>query len=222
MKYLKIGLLLGIVAVIWLSYHFGLQSYLTFEALKSNQGNLLTYYGSHKVLVIMGYMLAYILITGISLPGATIMTLAGGAIFGSVFGTGVILLSATVGATLALLFARFILRDTLEKKYSKQVDKMNEGVTKNAFQYLLFLRLVPLFPFFLVNLVLGLTRIPVRTFFIGSLVGMLPGTFVFANAGYQLSSITSLGDILSPGLLGAFALLGCLALVPMIYKKVKG
>jgi len=132
------------------------------------------------------------------------------------------ILVGAIGASLAFLVARFILRNTLEKKYERNLKKFNEGITKNAWSYLLFLRLVPLFPFFLINIVMGLTHVPLRVFTLVSFIGMYPGTFVYTLAGGQLATINSVKDIASPRLIGAFTLLGCFALIPGIYKKFKG
>jgi uncharacterized membrane protein YdjX (TVP38/TMEM64 family) len=160
-------------------------------------------------------------VVGLSLPGATILTLCAGAIFGSVSGTLVVNVGATLGATLAFLAARFILRDWVEKKFGEKLQPFNEGFSKNAINYILFLRLVPLFPFFLVNLMSGLTKVKLPIYFLGTMVGILPGSFVYANAGSNLAQINSLSDIASPGVLGAFALLGIFALIPSIYKRMK-
>ncbi|MFT5170805.1 MAG: putative membrane protein YdjX (TVP38/TMEM64 family) [Candidatus Marinamargulisbacteria bacterium] len=217
-KVVLVGLILALVGLI---HYFGLHSYLTLAQLKLQQDSLQVIYGNNKILFIAAYMAIYIISTGLSIPGATILTLAGGALFGSFLGTGIIVLSATLGASLAFLAARFLFRESLESRYASNLKKFNTGVEENAWNYLLFLRLIPLFPFFLINIVLGLTRIDLRVFFIGSFFGMLPGTFVYANAGYHLSKISSVKDITSPELLGAFLLLGVFALVPIVYKKVK-
>ncbi len=219
----KKWILLGVVAVvIGLFVHFDLGSYLTLESLKENKVRLDQYYQKNKALMIGGFIVIYIVMAGLSLPGATIMTLAGGAIFGAVTGTLAVNVGATLGATLAFLMARFVLRDWVEEKYGDRLKPFNEGFAKNAINYMLFLRLVPLFPFFLVNLASGLTRVNLPVYFFGTMFGILPGSFVYANAGSNLASINSLSDIASPGVLGAFTLLGLFALIPTIYKKFSG
>lgn len=147
------------------------------------------------------------------------MTLAGGFLFGSVVGTLYVNLGATTGATLAFLAARYLLRDWVESKFGDRIGPIQEGFSKNAFSYLMTLRLIPAFPFFLVNLVSGLTRVKVATYVIATAVGIIPGSFVFAYAGRQLGSINSLKEIASPNVLLAFTLLGLLALMPILYRK---
>ena len=161
-------------------------------------------------------------ITKGSLPGAVILTLAGGFLFGSLFGTLFVNLGATTGATLSFLTARYLLRDIVERKFGKWVVPLQEGFTKNAFSYLMTLRLIPLFPFFVVNLVSGLTRMNVGTYVAATALGIIPGSFVYAYAGRQLGAINSLKEIASPNVIGAFVLLGLLALLPTVYNKIRG
>ena len=163
----------------------------------------------------------YVLQTTFSLPGGALLTLTGGFLFGSFLGTLIVLVPATLGATLAFLVARYLLRDWVERKFGDRLDAFQRGFAKNAFSYLLTLRLIPLFPFFLVNLVSGLTRIRLGTYMAATALGIIPGTFVFANAGRQLGSINSLNDVASPSVLGAFGLLALFALVPVLYRKVR-
>ncbi len=218
----KKWILVAVIAVvIGLFVHFDLGSYLTLESLKENKVRLDEYYQENQALMIGGFILIYIVMAGLSLPGATIMTLAGGAVFGSITGTLATNVGATLGATLAFLMARYVLRDWVEEKYGHRLKPFNEGFANNAINYMLFLRLVPLFPFFLVNLASGLTRVNIPVYFFGTMFGTLPGTFVYANAGSNLASIESLSDIASPGVLGAFTLLGLFALIPTLYKKFK-
>jgi uncharacterized membrane protein YdjX (TVP38/TMEM64 family) len=215
-------ILLGVfVAAIGLFFYFDLGHFLTLTGLKENLGRLKSYYADNTLLMVLGFIGVYIVVVGLSLPGATILTLCAGAIFGSVSGTLVVNVGATLGATLAFLAARFILRDWVEKKFGEKLQPFNEGFSKNAINYILFLRLVPLFPFFLVNLMSGLTKVKLPIYFLGTMVGILPGSFVYANAGSNLAQINSLSDIASPGVLGAFALLGIFALIPSIYKRMK-
>ncbi len=215
-------ILLGIIGVaVGLFFYFDLGQYLSLESLKSNRDSLNQFYAENTWKMIFIFIGIYIITVALSLPGATILTLAAGAIFGSLTGTLVVNVGATVGATLAFLAARFLLRDWVEKKFGEKLKPFNDGFSNNAINYMLFLRLVPLFPFFLVNLVSGLTKIRLPIYFLGTMFGTLPGTFVYANAGSNLASINSLSDIASPGVLGAFALLGLFALIPTLYNKFK-
>lgn len=206
---------LAIGAFFW----FDLNTYLTLESVKTNRDRLLVFADGHRVLAIASFVVTYAMVTGLSLPGAAILTLVGGFLFGSVWGTLFVNLGATTGAVLAFLAARYMLRDWVEHKFGTWVESVQQGFTENAFSYLLTLRLIPLVPFFVVNLVSGLTRMSVGSYVAATAVGIIPGSFVYAYAGRQLGAINSLKDIASPGVLGAFALLGLLALVPTLYKK---
>jgi uncharacterized membrane protein YdjX (TVP38/TMEM64 family) len=157
---------------------------------------------------------------GLSLPGATILTLAGGFVFGAVPATLYVNIGATTGATVAFLVARYLLRDWVEQKFGRWLDPLQQGFAKNAFSYLLTLRLIPLFPFFVVNLVSGLTRVRVSTYVGATALGIVPGSFVYAYAGRQLGTLNSLKEIASPQVLGAFVLLGAFALAPIFYKRL--
>jgi uncharacterized membrane protein YdjX (TVP38/TMEM64 family) len=140
-------------------------------------------------------------------------------VFGVVRGALYVNIGATIGATLAFLVARYLFRDAIQKKFGSRLETMNRELEHSGFNYLLFLRLVPVFPFFLINLAAGLTKIPLRTFFLGTVVGIIPGNFVFCNAGASLATITSMSDIAAPRVLGSFALLGLFALIPVVYRK---
>ena len=213
------GLLIAFIAVIiGIFYSYDLGHYLTLEALQANREFIVAYYLDHQLLVLSAYVLTYFTVTAASLPGALILTLLGGAIFGPFLGTFVILSSATSGAAIAFLSGRYIFRDVIEEKYTSFFDKINDGIDKDGIYYLLFLRLVP-FPFFVVNIVLGLTRVSLVMFYITTFFGMAPGTFVFANAASQLSQIDSLSGLVSGKMLLSFALLGVLALSPIIKNR---
>ncbi|MGE4131449.1 MAG: FAD-dependent oxidoreductase [Bdellovibrionales bacterium] len=211
------GILLLVVAAIVAYRATGLGNYLTLESLKNHQESLNTYYQANQVMVMLLFALAYIFSTALSLPGATILTLAGGAIFGLVAGTILVSFSSTIGATLAFLASRFIFRDAIESRFKDKISGINQGVAKDGAFYLLTLRLVPAFPFFLVNLVMGLTSIRLVTYFLVSQIGMLPGTIVYVNAGTQVAKIDSLSGILSPGIILSFVLMG---LLPLIAKGI--
>ncbi len=207
--------LLGIGAFIY----FDLGHYLSLDSLKANRDLLLNYTESNYALAVAVFILVYILQTTFSLPGGAILTLSGGFLFGSLMGTVFVNIGATIGATLAFLAARYLLRDWVERKFGDRLGPIQAGFAQNAFSYLMTLRLIPAFPFFLVNLVSGLTRVNVGTYILATSLGIIPGSFVFAFAGRQLGSINSLSEIASPQVLLAFTLLGLLALMPIAYRK---
>jgi uncharacterized membrane protein YdjX (TVP38/TMEM64 family) len=209
---------LGIAAF----FYFDLGRYLSLDGLKSNRDHLLAFTEANYTTAVAIFVVAYCTVVGLSLPGGAIMTLAGGFLFGSVLGTLYVNVGATVGATLAFLVARYLLRDWVEQKFGSRLGPIQEGFARNAFSYLMTLRLIPLFPFFLVNMVSGLTRVSVGTYMAATSLGIIPGSFVFAYAGRQLGTINSLKEIASPNVLMAFTLLGLLALVPILYKKFAG
>ncbi len=215
----KIFIAVLFAAAIGAFLYFDLKQYLSLEALKSNRDSLLVFTDLHYAAAVALFIGAYLVQTAFSLPGGAIMTLAGGFLFGSVLGTIFVNIGATTGATLAFLVARYLLRDWVERKFGDRLGPIQEGFAKNAFSYLMTLRLIPLFPFFLVNLVSGLTRVNIGTYAVATSLGIIPGSFVFAYAGRQLGMINSLADIVSPRVLLAFTLLGLLALVPIVYRK---
>lgn len=217
----KISVLaLGTVAV-GLFFYFDLQRFLTLATLKANRQTLLDYYTAHRLIMVAGFMMVYIVQTALSLPGAAILSLAAGAVFGPLMGTIYANIAATLGATMAFLVTRYLLRDAILNRFGGTLEGMNRELEERGFSYLLFLRLVPLFPFFLINLAAGLTRMPLRTFFLATMIGIIPGGFVYVNAGASLATIDSLSGIASPRVLGSFALLGVFALIPALYHKFK-
>lgn len=213
----KLFLITVIVILAVLFFALDLGQYFTLENLKGHQEDLNAYYLDHKLVMISTYFLAYVTVAALSLPGAAVMTLAGGALFGVGLGFVLVSFASTIGATLAFLVARFLLRDTVENKFGDKLAAINEGIRKDGAFYLFTLRLVPIFPFFIINLVMGLTSLRASVFYLISQVGMLPGTLVFVNAGTQLARIDSLQGILSPSLIFSFALLG---IFPLIAKKI--
>ncbi len=215
----KISIAIVIGLAIGAFFYFDLGRFLSLTALKENRDNLLAFTEANFAAAVGIFVVAYATVAGLSLPGAAILTLAGGFLFGAVFGTLFVNVGATTGATLAFLTARYLLRDTVEQKFGKWLGPFQEGFTKNAFSYLMTLRLIPLFPFFVVNLVSGLTRVNVGTYVAATALGIIPGSFVYAYAGRQLGTINSLKEIASPNVIGAFVLLGLLALVPIVYKR---
>ena len=215
----KIIIAIVIALAIAAFFYFDLGRFLSLTALKENRNSLLAFTDANFAAAVGIFMVAYAIVTGLSLPGAVILTLGGGFLFGATLATLFVNLGATTGATLAFLTARYLLRDTVEQKFGKWLGPFQEGFAKNAFSYLLTLRLIPLFPFFVVNLVSGLTRVNVGTYVAATAIGIIPGSFVYAYAGRQLGTINSLKEIASPNVIGAFVLLGLLALVPVVYKK---
>jgi uncharacterized membrane protein YdjX (TVP38/TMEM64 family) len=213
----RIVLLVAMISAIVGFFYVGGADHLTLTALKSQQSSITDFYNTHPMQALAGYALLYIVVTALSLPGATILTLAGGAIFGLFWGTVIVSFASTIGASLAFLSARFLFRDTVQAKFGEQLKAINEGIEKEGEYYLFTLRLVPLFPFFMINLLMGLTTLKTRTFYGISQLGMLAGTLVYVNAGTQLGKLESLSGILSPILVGSFVLLG---LFPLIAKKI--
>ena len=204
-----------VVAFLW----FDLGRYLSLDYLKAQQAGIDAFYRQHPLAVLAAYFLAYVAITGLSLPGAAIMTLAGGAVFGLLWGTVVVSFASTLGATIAFVVSRYILRNGIQRRYGDRLKTINAGVERDGGFYLFTVRLVPAFPFFVVNLVMGLTPMRTLTFAWVSQLGMLPGTIVYVNAGTQLGRIESLQGILSPTLIGSFVLLG---IFPLLAKWTVG
>jgi len=219
MKIGKIGLLLLLVLGIGAFFILDLGQYLTLDTLKLRQAELAGFVEREPALAIGGFFLLYVAVTALSLPGAAIMTLAAGAIFGLLLGTVIVSFASAIGASLAFLSSRYILRDWVKGRFGARVAAIDRGIERDGAFYLLTLRLIPAFPFFLINLAMGLTAMRLVTFYVVSQIGMLPGTIVYVNAGTQLARIESTGDILSPALIGSFILLG---LFPLVAKFVLG
>ncbi|MFV8432735.1 TVP38/TMEM64 family protein [Vibrio owensii] len=213
-KKLILGLIL-LATIIFLGVNFG--QYLTLENAKAQQQALNSFIDQNFVFAAATYFFAYIAITAFSIPGAAVVTLLGAALFG--FWTSLLLVSfaSTIGATIAFLSSRYLLREWVQSKFGNKLNAINQGVEKDGAFYLFSLRLIPVFPFFLINLLMGLTPMPVARFYLTSQIGMLPGTAVYLNAGTQLATIDSLSGIVSPTVLASFALLG---LFPIIAKWV--
>ena len=212
-KTLKIAVASVFVLAIGLFFYFDGSSYLSLEALKAQRESLAGWVSANFALAMLSYMGIYIAVTALSLPGALVLTLAGGALFGLLWGTLAVSFASSIGATLAFVTARFLLGDAIRKRFADRLSVIETGIRQDGAFYLLSIRLVPLIPFFVVNLVMGLTPIRVALFYIVSQIGMLPGTLAFVFAGTQLSQINSLKGILSPKLLLAFAIIGLLPLV---------
>ncbi len=213
----KLILIVVVIALIAAFFAFDLGQYLTLDYLKGKQAAITAYYQTNPAQTIAVFMTFYIVAIALSIPGATLLTLVAGAVFGLVAGTIIVSFASSIGATLAFLVSRYVLRDWVQAKFGDRLKPINDGVAKEGGFYLFTMRLVPAFPFFLINLVMGLTQMKTWTFYWVSQLGMLLGTIVYVNAGTELAKITSLKGILSPGLIGAFVLLG---IFPIIAKKI--
>jgi uncharacterized membrane protein YdjX (TVP38/TMEM64 family) len=215
----KIIIAILIVAAIVIFNILDLGQYFSLSYIKQSQEKFERLYSEQSVLVIATYMIIYIFVTSLSLPGAAVMTLAGGALFGLITGTIVVSFASTIGASIACFVSRFILRDWVQGKFDDRLKSVNKGIEKEGAFYLFTMRLIPVIPFWLINLLMGLTKMPLRRFYWVSQVGMLAGTIVYVNAGKELAKIESLSGILSPSLIFSFILLG---LFPLIAKKLLG
>ena len=212
----RTGLLLVLAGLVAAFFIFDLNRYLTLSYLKESREQFAAFYSENTALAIALYVLVYIAVTALSLPGAAIMTLAGGAMFGFVTGVVAVSFASSIGASLAFLASRYLLREWVEKKLGHRLQAIHDGIEKEGTFYLFSLRLIPVFPFWAINLLMGLTRMRLLTFFWVSQLGMLAGTMVYVNAGKELGKIDSLSGILSPGLIASFVILG---LFPLAVKK---
>jgi uncharacterized membrane protein YdjX (TVP38/TMEM64 family) len=206
-----------LVAAIAAYFVFDLGQILSLDNFKASQADIVAAKDANPFLYIAGFFILYVAVTGLSIPGAAIMSLVAGALFGVVLGTIIVSFASTLGATLAFLSARFVLRDWVQGKFGERLRAIDDGLEKDGAFYLFTLRLIPVFPFFVINLLMGLTRIKTRTFFWVSQLGMLPATVVFVNAGTQISRIDSTAGLLSPMLIASFA---ALALFPWVAKGI--
>ncbi len=213
----KILLVIVIAALVVLYFALDLGRHFSLDAFKSQQAAIENWRAAQPLTAVLLFFLAYVAVTGLSLPGAAVMTLAAGAIFGLLWGTVLVSFASSLGATLAFFASRFLLRDWVQGRFGERLRTINQGVGKEGGFYLFTLRLVPVFPFFMINLLMGLTPMRAATFYWVSQVGMLAGTLVYVNAGTQLAGIASLRGIFSPGLIASFALLG---IFPLIAKKI--
>lgn len=204
---LKIYLLAAIACLAIAFYWLGFHELLTFEYIKGQRDHLIAMYSANQTFYLVSFTLAYIVLAGTSFPGATLLTLAGGAVFGFWFGMLTVCIGSTVGATVAFWIARFLFRDFFEARFSDQLEIVDKGMEKEGWFYLLTLRLVPLFPFFAVNILMGLTKISTRKYFLVSAFGMLPGTAVYVAAGVKISSLESASGLLDPTTIALLVLL---------------
>ena len=212
----------SVIIILFLSsiivgFFFDIGQYLSFETIKEQHEKLILLIDSNFIFYFILFFFIYIIVTAFALPFAAVKTVLAGALFGLIPGVILTSFASSIGSTLCFLMSRFVLRDFVQNKYSKYLDKINRGIKEDGVYYLFFLRLSPIFPFFIINLVFGLTKMKAMTFYTISQIGMLIGTVVFVNAGVQLSKISSMSDILSFNLILSFLLIG---LVPLIIKKL--
>lgn len=216
-----------LIILLFISVYFRWYEYLSFESIKQNRDLLLLWKEQHYLLSILIFMIVYILSVSVSIPGATFITIVGGFLYGLIWGTLFVVISATIGAIIVFMAVHTALAPVLKKRANKWLKKMEQGFRENAFQYLLILRLIPLFPFWLVNIVPAILNVPLRTFFTATLLGIIPGSFVYVSVGHGLNQLFAenktpdLGIIFTPPILIPLIGLSLLALVPVIYKKYK-
>lgn len=215
----KLLLFIVFIFIFFIAYKYNILSYLNLETLKEKRSLLLALYQENPIKISIIFSLIYIFAIATSLPVGALLSLSGGAIFGSFYGSIIVVFSATIGASLAFLSGRFLFRETLEKKYGHYIKKFNDGLIENELKYIMTLRLVPIIPFFIQNIVSGLTRVSIKSFFIGSILGMAPITIVFVHAGSQLSQINHISEILSKEIAGSLILLATGILAPTLWKK---
>ncbi len=220
-RWLKLSILALFAGGFAAFFMLGGDQYLNLETIKENRAALLDYTENHFVFMVVLSMVVYTLSTALSIPGAVILSLVVGFLFGRWTGTAIILFSATLGATLVFLAARYLFADMVQRRLGPMMQKLVAGFHRDAFHYLLFLRLVPVFPFWLVNLAPAFTPIRTRTYFLATAIGIAPGSFVFANLGQSLGRIDNLDELLSRETLAALVLLGLFALVPVLYRRFR-
>lgn len=213
----RVLLIMLLAALMAVFFWMDLERFFTLDYIKNQQQSFQRLFDSQPLVTSLAFMAIYIAVTAFSLPGATLLTLLAGALFGLWWGSLIVSFASTIGATFAFLTARFLLRDWVQKRFGERLKVVNDGIQQDGAFYLLTLRLVPVVPFFMINLLMGLTPIRLIIYFFVSQLGMLPGTFVYVNAGTQLGEIESLNGILSPGVLISFALLG---VFPLLLRKL--
>ncbi len=210
-----------IIALMSVAYAFDLHNKVNLATLQDNKELLLSYVSQNPIMSVLGFMLLYCVCVALSLPIATLLTLTSGFLFGQWFGTLYVVIAATIGATIIFLIARSSFGQTLREKAGGLYKKVESNMSDNAIGYMFFMRLVPLFPFALVNIVPALFNVRTRAFVLTTFLGIIPGSFVYVNLGEQLGDITSLSDLVSIETLLAFVLLGLFALLPTLYKQVR-
>jgi len=214
-------ILVLVFLAIALTIYIDQRQYFSLENLKLNRDRLADFYQANTLIMIGGYIMTYIVIGLFLLPGATFLSFAAGLIFGPALGVGIVVVGSTLGAALAFLVSRYLLRDWVQEKFGKQVRSLNDNLCEKPLNSVLFFRLIPLFPFFAVNIGFALSQVPLKYFFWGTMFGKLPATYIYANAGSNLAAINSFAEVMSLKVLGSLSLLGILALIPVFYKKLK-
>lgn len=217
-KIVIIAFLIGFIVLFKL---LGFDTFVSFEMLKAKKELLSSFVEANFLLSAFVLMVAYALSVALMFPIATVFSLAAGFMFGAIWGTLIAVLGATLGAVASFYVARFILGESLQRKYAKELQRFNHEFETNGYSYLFALRLLPIFPFFLINLLCGLTRIDIKTFFITTAIGIIPGGFAYTYAGSMLSNINAISDIFTKEMGLALVLLGGLSLIPVAYKKYK-
>ena len=207
--------IIGVLALLIVGsfYYFGVDEYLTLDKIKENKGLLVDYYEKNQFFTLLFFFIGYVVMAAFSLPGAVFLTLLAGFLFGNIVGVSVVSFASAIGATAAFLISRVVIGQYVQKKYHQYLSTINAGIEKEGGFYLFTLRLIPIFPFFLINLVMGLTRISIWKYYVVSQIGMFPGTLVYVNAGKALASISAVKDILSFQIIFAFSMLGILPIV---------
>lgn len=216
-NFLKLALAAAVIVCIALFFFLPLNEYLSFEYLQRQRSSIVDLYLAHPTLFIATYIAVYVVLTGLSIPSATLLTLIGGAVFGTAIGTVVILFASTLGAVCAFILARYVLRDYVQLKFRKYLSHINRGVAEEGAFYLFGLRVVPVVPYFVVNFVMGLTPIRLWTYYWVTQLGMLPGTFLYVNSGKELGNLQSASGILSWSLILSLVALG---IFPLVAKKL--
>lgn len=217
----KILLIVFVLIILISNYYIKSTNIFTLENLKMNRDIMLNYVNNNFIKSILLFAVVYILTVSLSIPGAAILSLSGGLLFSVKYGFLVVLLSAVIGSLINLIASRFLFRDFIKSKFKTRMDKINKDLEEHGTNYLLTLRLIPIFPFFLINLAVGVSDISLRKFLLTSFFGMAPGTLAYVYAGSNLATVNDLNDIIAPEVLAGFIILGLFALIPSIYKKVK-
>jgi len=222
-KYIPLIILICIGLAIWLT---GIYKYISLDNLKEHQNYLKEYVGENLLISTLIFSLIYFSIVSLSIPVATIMTLTGGFLFGQLVGTICVVISASLGGCVIFLSTKIASKNSSKKEHGNWVQKMKKGFSENAFSYMLTLRLIPIFPFVIVNIVVGALQIPLRTFFFGTLIGIIPGSYVYVSVGVAMQTLLNQDNftpetLLTPDILIALSGLGMLALLPIIYKLLK-
>ncbi len=212
----KILILTVLAVCVVVFFAFDLDRFLTLEYVKNSRQEFQVFYDNNPLLTVFSFFIIYVVVVGVNLPGATVLGLAGGALFGFTVGVVTISFASTIGATLACFFSRNLFRDYVQNKFGDKLERVNKGIEEEGAFYLFTMRLIPVIPFVVINLIMGLTPMKLRTFYWVSQVGMLPGTMVYVNAGKELGRIDSLSGIVQPSLIISFAALG---LFPLIVRK---